>query len=45
MGDIATKCSDYVIFTSDNPRYENPKKILKDRLDNANKVELVFLVV
>ncbi len=39
MGDIATKYSDYVIFTSDNPRYENPKKILKDitcKLDKKN---------
>jgi len=39
MGEIATKNSDYVIFTSDNPRYENPKKILKDitcKLDNKN---------
>ena len=37
MGDIATKYSDYVIFTSDNPRFEKPKKILKDivcKLDN-----------
>ena len=30
MGDIATKHSDYVIFTTDNPRGENPKRILKD---------------
>ena len=39
MGDIATKYSDYVIFTSDNPRYEKPKKILKDivcKLDRKN---------
>jgi len=39
MGDIATKYSDFVIFTSDNPRYEKPKKILKDitcKLDNKN---------
>jgi len=39
MGDIATKYSDYVIFTSDNPRYEKPKKILKDivcKLDKKN---------
>jgi len=27
MGDIATTYSDYVIFTSDNPRYEKPKNI------------------
>lgn len=39
MGDIATKYSDYVIFTSDNPRFEKPKKILKDivcKLDRKN---------
>ena len=30
MGEIATNYSDYVIFTTDNPRKENPKKILKD---------------
>ena len=39
MGDISTKYSDYVVFTSDNPRYENPKKILKDitcKLDTKN---------
>ena len=39
MGNIATKYSDYVIFTSDNPRYEKPKKILKDivcKLDKKN---------
>ena len=30
MGEIATKNSDYVIFTSDNPRDENPEDILKD---------------
>ena len=39
MGSIATDYSDYVIFTSDNPRFENPKKILKDitcKLDRKN---------
>ena len=30
MGDIATKLSDYVIFTSDNPRCEDPKYIIDD---------------
>ena len=30
MGDIASKYSDYVIFTSDNPRTEDPKKIIDD---------------
>ena len=30
MGNIATTYSDYVIFTTDNPRDENPQKILED---------------
>ncbi|MCR5223820.1 MAG: UDP-N-acetylmuramoyl-L-alanyl-D-glutamate--2,6-diaminopimelate ligase [Bacilli bacterium] len=30
MGDIACRNSDYVIFTSDNPRTEDPLKILDD---------------
>ena len=30
MGEIAVKNSDYVIFTSDNPRDEDPKEILND---------------
>jgi len=30
MGQIATEKSDYVVFTSDNPRTENPDEILND---------------
>ncbi len=30
MGDIATNLSDYVIFTNDNPRTEDPNKIMND---------------
>ena len=39
MGKIAVENSDYVIFTTDNPRYENKRKILKDitcKLDKSN---------
>lgn len=39
MGDIATKLSDYVIFTSDNPRSEDPYEIINDivhKLDKKN---------
>ena len=39
MGSMATELSDYVIFTSDNPRNEDPKKIIDDivqKLDNNN---------
>lgn len=42
MGRIARDLSDYTIFTSDNPRSENPKKILKEitsKLTNKNKYE------
>ena len=37
MGDIATKLSDYVILTSDNPRTENPEKILEDIVKGIKK--------
>lgn len=39
MGSIASNKSDYVIFTNDNPRTEDPEKIMKDILkgvDNKN---------
>lgn len=35
MGDIATSKSDYVIFTNDNPRTEDPKLIMKDILSGV----------
>lgn len=34
MGRISTTLSDYVIFTSDNPRCENPKSIIDDIVNN-----------
>ena len=36
MGDIATRLSDYVIFTDDNPRTEDPEKIMNDIIKNNN---------
>lgn len=39
MGNIATKLSDYTILTSDNPRTEDPNKIMEDILkgvENTN---------
>jgi UDP-N-acetylmuramoyl-L-alanyl-D-glutamate--2,6-diaminopimelate ligase len=44
MGNIATKLSDYVIFTNDNPRTEDPKKIMHDIVkDNHNKnYEIIY---
>lgn len=37
MGDIATRLSDYVILTSDNPRTEDPNKIMDDILKGVKK--------
>ena len=37
MGEIASRLSDYVIFTSDNPRTEDPNKILEDILKEVTK--------
>lgn len=37
MGNIASNLSDYVIFTNDNPRTENPDKIILDILKGVNK--------
>ncbi len=37
MGEIATRLSDYVIFTNDNPRTEDPKKIMEDILHGVHK--------
>jgi len=36
MGNIAATKSDYVIFTSDNPRTEDPQKIMDDILKGVN---------
>ncbi len=37
MGKIASDYSDYVIFTNDNPRTEDPEKIMKDILAGVEK--------
>jgi len=37
MGSIASSESDYVIFTSDNPRYEDANLIINDMLQNIDK--------
>ncbi len=36
MGDIASRLSDYVIVTSDNPRFENPDEIIKQIVGGIN---------
>ena len=37
MGKIASDESDYVIYTSDNPRFEDPVQIIDDMLQNIDK--------
>ncbi len=44
MGNIATSLSDYVIFTNDNPRTEDPKKIMADITKDLtqNNYEIIY---
>lgn len=37
MGEIASNYSDYVVFTNDNPRTEDPENIMKDILKGVKK--------
>lgn len=37
MGNIASDNSDYVIFTNDNPRNEEPEEIMKDIIEGVKK--------
>ncbi|MFC7748670.1 UDP-N-acetylmuramoyl-L-alanyl-D-glutamate--2,6-diaminopimelate ligase [Paenibacillus thermoaerophilus] len=39
MGEIAARYSDYVVVTSDNPRYEDPEAILRDIEPGILRVE------
>lgn len=44
MGEIATTNSDYVIFTNDNPRFENEISIMNDITSNlkTNNYEIIY---
>jgi len=47
MGEVACKYSDQVVFTSDNPRSEDPEQILKDmeaELNTAAKRKYISMV-
>lgn len=44
MGKVVTNLSDYVIFTMDDPRYENPKKIIKDMLKETKKNNYTIII-
>lgn len=42
MGEIAGKLSDYVVITSDNPRTEDPIRILNDVEDGVKKTDCSY---
>lgn len=45
MGKLSTSLSDYTIFTSDNPRYDDPEEILNDitrELENTDIRQIFF---
>lgn len=43
MGNIATENSDYVIFTDDNPRYEESQDIINDILKGVKKDNYIVI--
>ena len=43
MGDIATTNSDYAIITSDNPRTEDPEKIIEDILTGIKRKNFIVI--
>ena len=45
MGSIAAKISDLVIVTSDNPRSEDPKKIINDILEGMKDSKTPYVVI
>ena len=44
MGSIAAKYADYVIVTSDNPRTEDPMKIIEDILPGMKEAKTPYIV-
>ena len=45
MGEVAAKNSDFLIVTSDNPRTENPKKIIEDILVGVKKTTTPYVKI
>ena len=45
MGKIAAELSDFCVVTSDNPRSENPSKIIEDILEGMKGVSTPYVVV
>lgn len=44
MGVAAQENSDFIIVTSDNPRFEDPEEIIKDIVKDLNKEKLMTIV-
>ena len=45
MGETAGKYADFSIITTDNPRYEEPEKIIEDIIIGMNKTEGSYVVI
>lgn len=45
MGNIAQQNSDFTIITSDNPRYEEPKEIIKDILEGIDRSKDNYMII
>lgn len=45
MGEIAAKNSDFLVVTSDNPRTENPEKIIDDIVVGVNKTKTPYVKI
>lgn len=45
MGEISGKLSDFTVITSDNPRFENPVKILKDIEKGISRITNNYIVI
>ncbi|MGN0474177.1 MAG: glutamate ligase domain-containing protein, partial [Acutalibacteraceae bacterium] len=45
MGEAAARLADFVIVTSDNPRTENPEKIVEQILPGVTKYDTPYVVI
>lgn len=45
MGSVASKLSDFVIVTSDNPRSEDPNKIISDIIEGMKDYKTPYVVI
>lgn len=44
IGTVVTNMTDHVIFTSDNPRYEEPENIIEDMIKNIEKSNYEIII-